>query len=155
VRRDRTSYSGQSCRRSQDGWGATGWCFVADDITELTSGRTITLTLSLCRNASSAGQVRFPNRQQAAWTLQNQQGRLWTSNEQPSPFAAGEAIVLQPQQCLRWRTDWRVTSHGQPIAAGDYSLVWSSGANLRDPIGNGYHEFVFVNVGPGSSHSVT
>lgn len=151
VTRDRTTLGQETCRGPLNGWGTTGWCFLADDITQLTAGRTVTLSVSLCRNGTGAGQVHFPSRQQAAWLLNNGHTHLWASNEQPSSFTAGETVTLQPQQCLRWRTTWHVSTHGRPVPTGDYELQWNTGAALRDPTGHGYHDLSNVHVGPGSS----
>jgi hypothetical protein len=152
VRRDRTTYAGQTCRfPAIQGWETTGWCFVAADVAQLTAGHTVTLTVSLCRNGTTSAQVRFPSRQQGGWDLWAGKRILWSSNEQGSPFTAGEVVTLAPNECLRWRVDWRVTTHGHPVPTGDYQLLWGTGADLRSPTGHAYHDESAVHVGPGSA----
>jgi hypothetical protein len=148
VRRDRTMLGNEVCRQPLSGWGTTGWCFVAADIVQFTAGHTTTLSVSLCHNGSDAGQVRFPSRQQASWDVAQGHTHYWTSSEQPSPFAAGEVVTLQPKECLRWRVDWHVTTHGRPMPTGDYFMQWNTGADLRDPSGTGYHDATNIHVGP-------
>jgi hypothetical protein len=129
-----------------NGWATTGWCFVATDLTQLTPGHAVTLVVSLCRDGTSQGAVRFDGAQQAAWSLSNGHTLLWTSNDRPGAFKAGEVVTLQPQQCLRWQATWRVTAHGRPIPAGRYMLSWGTGADVRDARGRGYHDASSVQV---------
>jgi hypothetical protein len=133
------------CRQPID-WGTTGWCFVAPQPPRLTSGQPVTLSISLCRNGSSAARVRFPHDQQASWRVVQGATRFWSSNQQPAPFTAGEVVTLSPGECLRWRTDWRVTTDGRPMPPGDYLLQWNTGADLRSADGGGYQDSANVQV---------
>ena len=147
VRRDRWSMSGQQyCRQLEKGWQALGWCFEAEYPSTFTAGRGTTMSISLCRNSSLGGQVRFPSAQQAVWSISQGGTRLWSSTEQPSYFRAGEVVDLPSLACLRWRVDWHVTTHGRPLPAGDYVLAWSTGADIRDAQGAGYHDSDVVHV---------
>jgi hypothetical protein len=148
VRRDRTTLGNEVCRGTLSGWGTTGWCFLADDVVQFTAGRTTTLSVSLCRNGTDAGRVRFPKKQQAAWDVAQGHTHFWQSNQQPSPFSAGETVTLQPKECLRWRVDWHVTTQGRPMPTGDYFMQWNTGADLRDATGQGYHDANNIHVGP-------
>jgi hypothetical protein len=66
--------------------------------------------------------------------------RLWSSSEQPSPFKAGEQVLLQPGRCLTWEVTWRGTSAGKPLSRGEYTMHLTTGADVRNARGNGYHD---------------
>lgn len=147
VRRDRWTMSGQQyCRQLEKGWQALGWCFEADYPSTFIAGQLTTMSISLCRNSSLGGQVRFPTDQQGVWSISRGGTRLWSSTEQPSNFRAGEVVDLPSITCLRWRVDWHVTSDGRPLPAGDYVLAWSTGADIRDAQGAGYHDSEVIHV---------
>jgi hypothetical protein len=136
----------QYCRQLEKGWQALGWCFEAEYPSTFTAGRVTTMSISLCRNSSLGGQVRFPSPQQGVWSISQGGIRVWSSTEQPSNFHAGEVVDLPSLGCLRWRVDWHVTTHGRPLPAGDYVLAWSTGADIRDAQGAGYHDSDVVHV---------
>lgn len=146
VRRDVTAQGQDVCRQPLDGWSATGWCFVSVLPSQWRSAQPVTLSLSLCRSGTDAAQVRFPHFQQAAWSVNAGRQRYWNSNWQGTPFIAGETLTVQPGRCLRWRVDWNVTTHGGPMPAGDYSMTFVTGAELRNPSGRGYNDAVNITI---------
>jgi hypothetical protein len=140
-----------NCRQPLNGWQALGWCFESDNPDTLTAGHSAALSISLCRDSTLGEQVRFPSSRQAVWSISRGGTQLWSSNEQPSSFPAGQAENLAPGACLHWRVDWRVTAHGRPLPPGDYDLTWSTGADIRDANNHEYHDAQVVHVAPASS----
>jgi len=109
-------------------------------------GSAVTLATSLCRVGGEPATARFRSSQQAAWVLYQDGKRLWASSEQPSRFSAGESVTLSPGRCLTWQVRWRVSSGGQALRPGRYTLDLTTGADVRDARGEGYHDQELVDV---------
>jgi hypothetical protein len=129
--------SGEGCETAA-GWDGTGWCFPASAPDRLVSGKPVTLSLSACRRAGDSGTLRFPTAVQARWELSGPQGLVWSSAQRPSPFRPGDALEVASGFCVEWLTQWKVTANGKPIPAGSYTLRWTSAADVRDPLGQGF-----------------
>lgn len=148
VRRTRTTESGAddgSCATAA-GWRGSGWCFPTILPGAWRSGSPVTLTVALCRTAPEAGAVTFATAQQAGWQLYRGSSRVWSSSQRPSPFLPGERQVLSTRECLRWDVDWSVSASGRALEPGEYSLRWTTGADVRDIFGSGYRDLRTITV---------
>lgn len=140
VTRTQTQRGQDSCRQPIEGWAAQGWCVTVSVPRVIQSGEDVLLRTSLCRSGAEPRQVRFAAAQQAAWAVHRDGQRLWSSAEQPSPFAAGEKVVLPPGRCLTWQVTWRGTSEGRPLPGGSYTMRLTTGADIRNAHGGAYHD---------------
>jgi hypothetical protein len=129
-------------------WTPTGWCFDATLPANIRSGHRTRLDIRVCRTGIDRAELRFPSRQQAAVQLYDtRHGRiLWSSAERPSPFPAGERVLVKPGRCLQWTTVWDVRAGGNPISAGTYQYRWTTGTGLTAPTGTGDQQVQAVKV---------
>ncbi|MBK5305493.1 MAG: hypothetical protein JJD92_02260 [Frankiaceae bacterium] len=129
-------------------WTATGWCLDATLPNNIRTGHRTRLDVRVCRTGVDARELRFPTRQQAAVQFVDTKHHrvLWSSAERPSPFAAGERVLVLPGRCVQWTTVWNVRSAGQRIAPGTYQYQWTTGTGLTTPTGTGDHQLQAVKV---------
>jgi hypothetical protein len=120
-------------------WTPTGWCIAATLPATIRTGHRTRLDVRVCRTGVERGVLTFPSSRQAAVEMWNPKTKrlVWSSASRPSPFRAGERVMLQPQHCLQWTTVWDVTVGGRPITPGTYQYRWTTGTGLSAPTGAG------------------
>jgi hypothetical protein len=60
---------------------------------------------------------------------------VWSSEERPATFVAGERITVQPGTCVQWTLVWAVRAAGSPIRVGTYEFRWTAGTGMSTATG--------------------
>lgn len=143
VRRMMVDYeAAATCERVDREWSTTGWCHVYRGPMRLVRGQSATLALDLCRTGAAAGgrgELRFPTTRQGAFAVRSGDRELWSSNDAPSTFRAGERLAIQAGTCARWTLPWDGRDRqGRLLPPGTYRLLLATNGDEQSASGRPY-----------------
>jgi len=132
-----------SCDQVDREWDPQGWCHVYRGDVRLARGEQATLALDLCRTGAAAGgsgQLRFPTQRQGSFTVIDSSGRpLWSSDDSPSTFRAGEILAIRTGTCARWTIRWDGRDRSdRRLSAGTYRLLLATNGDEQSTTGRPY-----------------